>query len=384
MAKRESGIGTEVKWLEDKQLFYQRFGYKDKAGRNKVKAIYGKSKGEVTEKRKAWQKELEAGLDMDTAKMTFGDWLKRWLEVYKKGTVETTSYEMYERYINSYILKESIASVKLKDLNRTNLQSYITEKKKELSIASLQLIRAIISNSLKMAAEDDILMKSPAIGLKIPKQETDKREEIKPFSKEELKQILGTCKDQRYFHVIYVAAFTGMRRGEILGLRWQDVDFKNKIIHVRQQAKWSETAKKMIIGRLKTTNAYRDIKISDNVIAALKKQKAWQAANKLELGTAYAKTDLIFTDEAGEILRSNSLSVYFVRLVARSKVESRSFHHLRHTFASIAISNVPNVKAISMTLGHATVAETLDIYGHLLPGDNQTVTEAVANFLAGL
>lgn len=384
MAKRESGVGTEIKWLEDKQLFCQRFGYKDKTGRNRVKAIYGKSKGEVIEKRKAWQKDLEAGLDIDTAKMTFASWLDRWLEVYKKGTVEVTSYDMYQRYITTHIQETAIGNTKLQDLNRTKLQAFITEKKKELSATSLKLLRAIISNSLKCAVEDNIIMKNPASGLKLPKKSNDEREEIKPFTKVELQKILAEIQGGKYYYIVYVAAFTGMRRGELLGLRWQDVDFKKKVIHVRQQAKFIETEKKMEIGRLKTDNAYRDIPINDNVVNALKKQKAWQGANKLKLGTAYINNGLVFTDEAGEMITAYNVTNGFRRTIERTDIEYRSFHHLRHTFASIAISNVPNVKAISMTLGHATIAETMDTYGHLMPGDNETVTAAVASFLAGL
>ena len=384
MAKRESGIGTEIKWLEDKQLFCQRFGYKDKAGRNKVKALYGKSKGEVTEKRKAWQKELGSGVDMDSAKMTLGDWLNRWLDVYKKGTVEDTTCEMYKRYITTHIQGQPLGNIKLQDLNRTKLQAFITEKKAELSTASLKLIRAIISNSLKNAVEDNILIKNPAIGLKLPKKSNDEREDIKPFAKAELQKLLTELEGGKYYYIVYVAAFTGMRRGELLGLRWQDVDLKNKVIHVRQQAKYIETKKEMEIGRLKTDNAYRDIPINDNVVSALKKQKAWQAANKLKLGTSYIDNGLVFTDEAGAMITAYTVTNAFRYAIERAEVEYRSFHHLRHTFASIAISNVPNVKAISMILGHATISETMDTYGHLLPGDNQTVTAAVANFLAGL
>lgn len=93
---------------------------------------------------------------------------------------------------------------------------------------------------------------------------------------------------------------------------------------------------------------------------------------------------LVFTEETGDILNDSNVTVAFRYAVQKAEVEHRSFHHLRHTFASIAISAGLNVKAISMTLGHATIAETLDTYGHLMPGDNQSVTAAVANFLAGL
>lgn len=384
MAKRESGVGTEIKWLEDKQLFCQRFGYKDKAGRNKVKAIYGKSKGEIAEKRKAWQKELKAGLDMDTAKMTFAQWLEEWLTVCKKNTVATTSFEQYKGIVSKHFANSSIGAVKLKDLTKIGLQTFVNEKSTKMANSSLKVIRAIISNSLRLAVENDVLLKSPAIGLKIPKSKIDEREDIQPFTKDELKRILDALKNNRLHNIVYVAAFTGMRKGELLGLRWQDVDMNKKMIRVRQQAVHNPGTRKMETGRLKTANAYRNIPINEKVITVLKKQKAWQAANKLQCGEAYTDNGIVFTNEIGELLKTVGITKDFQCTVENLGIEYRSFHHLRHTFASIAISAGVNVKAISMTLGHATIAETLDTYGHLLPGDNETVTAAVADFLAGL
>lgn len=384
MAKRESGAGTEIKWLEDKQLYCQRFGYKDKTGKNKVKAIYGKSKGEIAEKRKAWQKELDAGIDMNSSKMIYAKWLEEWLTVCKKDSVAVTSYEQYKAIVEKHFTNSTIGAIKLKDLTKISLQTFINDKSKKLASSSLKVLRAIISNSLKFAVENDILMKSPAIGLKIPKSKSDERGDIRPFSKEELQIILDELKNDRLHNIVYVAAFTGMRKGELLGLRWQDIEWNKKLIRVRQQAVYNPATKQIETGNLKTNNAYRDIPINDKVINVLKKQKAWQAANKLQLGTAYTDKGIVFTDEAGLFLKTVGITKDFYRTVQKLGIEYRSFHHLRHTFASIAISAGVNIKAISMTMGHATISETLDTYGHLLPGDNETVTAAVADYLAGI
>jgi integrase len=249
----------------------------------------------------------------------------------------------------------------------------------------LGLLRAILCNSLKNAVEDNILIKNPASGLKLPKKTAAQQEKIKPFTKAELQTILKGFEGTKHHYIVYLAALTGMRRGELLGLRWQDIDLTKKVIHVRQQAKMVNTDRRMTTGILKTENAYRDIPVDDLVVVALKKQSAWQAANKLKLGDAYLTDgNLVFTDEAGKILVPGVVSESFRRVVKRVKVDYRSFHHLRHTFASIAISSGVGIKAISVTMGHATVVETLDTYGHLMPGDNQAVTAAVAKFLAGL
>ncbi|WP_094604741.1 Tyrosine recombinase XerC [Sporomusa silvacetica DSM 10669] len=383
MAKRDSGEGTIVKWDEKKQLFFQRFGYKDKTGKNKVKAIYGKSKGEVNEKRKAWQKELDAGINTNSAKMTYEAWLRIWLDTYKKGSIEQTTLDNYQQYVTLHIIP-GLGSMKLKDLTRQNIQVFINDMSEKLSSGSVVLIRAIISNSLKIAVEDDILLKNPATGIKILKRRVEQTTEIKPFSVEELKTIFSILGNGKYYNIAYVAAFTGMRRGEVLGLRWTDIDFSAKIIRVRQQIKYIHSKKELIAGRLKTENAYREIPLDDKVIAVLKKQSAWQAANKLKLGNAYTDSGLVFTDELGGMLKPINISVSFGYAVKKAKAGERSFHDLRHTFASVAISSGVSVKAISATMGHANIQETLDTYGHLMPGDSYSVTSIVAKYLSCL
>lgn len=384
MAKRENGAGTEIKWDEVKQLYYQRLGYKDKSGKSKIKAFYGKGKGEIKEKRKEWQKQFDAGIDTESNKMTFAHWLEKWLEVYKKNTVAITTFEQNKLTVKNHFTSDEIGATKLKDLTKLNLQDFINRKSEKLAATSMKLLRYVISNSLKFAVENDILLKSPAAGLRIPKAKIDKREDIKPFSRNELKDVLGSLEGDKLYNIVYVAAFTGMRKGELLGLRWQDVDLVKGVINVRQQAIYNPGTRNIEIGKLKTKNAYRSISIDEKVIAVLKKQKAWNAVKKLELGESYTEQGIVFVDEAGQLLNTVWITKAFYRTIKKLGIEYRSFHHLRHTFASIAISKVPNIKAISMTLGHSTITETMDTYGHLLPGDNKTVTGAVAAFLAGL
>ncbi len=384
MAKRENGAGTEIKWDEAKKLYYQRLGYKDKSGKNKIKALYGKSKGEIKEKRKDWQKQFDAGIDTESNKMTFAQWLEKWLEVYKKNAVAITTFEQNKLTVKNHFTSDDIGATKLKDLTKLNLQDFINRKSEKLAATSMKLLRYVISNSLKFAVENDILLKSPAAGLRIPKAKIDKREDIKPFSRNELKDVLKAIEGEKLYNIVYVAAFTGMRKGELLGLRWQDVDLVKGVINVRQQAIYNPGTKNIEIGKLKTKNAYRSISIDEMVIAVLKKQKAWNAVKRLELGESYTEQGIVFVDEAGQLLNTVWITKAFYRAIKQLGIEYRSFHHLRHTFASIAISKVPNIKAISMTLGHSTITETMDTYGHLLPGDNKTVTGAVAAFLAGL
>ena len=300
--KRARGEGTEPKFNEKIGRWEQRFGYRDsKTGRQKVKAIYGESRQEVIQKAKAWHKDQDNGVDKNRGKMSFEDWLNSWLDTYKRGHVEETSVHQYYKQINNYIVP-ALGGLKLKEITRQVLQEFINEKRTDLSSASLGAIRGVLSDSLKAAVEEDILLKNPATGLKIPKDKAVQQKEITPYTKEEMTAILNKAtKRPTLAMLIELDAHTGMRRGEVCGLRWTDVDTKNKIIHVRQQLKIITVPKeednsktkniyKVTAGPLKTKNARRDIPIDDRLVLLLKKHKAWQPKPSLATEEEYKKT----------------------------------------------------------------------------------------------
>lgn len=173
-----------------------------------------------------------------------------------------------------------------------------------------------------------------------------------------------------------------MRRGEVLGLRWPDIDFKKNLIAIRQQAKIDPLAEKdkLILGSLKTDSSYRTIPIGHGLVVILKQQKIQRAREKMTLGDAYSDNKLVFAKADGNIVPPNTLGTWFDRLMDKIAMPKRNFHQLRHTFVSVAISQGQNIKAISAVIGHSKISTTLDEYGHLLPGDAEGVVQAVAEY----
>lgn len=265
----------------------------------------------------------------------------------------------------------------MKNLQRIQIQDFFNDIH-DLKGGSLKLLRAVLVNGLKAAVTDGYLIKSPALDIKLPPVQ---RKNVKPLTREELKHLLVTTKDDLLRGIIYVAAYTGMRSGELIGLRWQDVDLKNGSLHVEQGVKYDREKKQWIVGLLKTPNARRVIPVGKGVQAELKRQKARQKMEQNAYGTAYIETGLVFTPPGGGILPLTTLRSRFSRLIEKSNIERRTFHDLRHTFASIAISQKVNIKALSTVMGHANINITLDTYGHLLNGDAASITRAVADYL---
>jgi len=380
MATRNPAGMPKIHYDEGKELHYTKMSYTDQSGTLRRKSIYGKTPKEVAAKIKEFTKNKDAGLIMDADKMTLGQWLTQWLKAYKKPSLEVTSYANYEQQVNQHIIPE-LGGISLKKLQRIRVQEFFNQKGVDLSPSTLALIKAILVNALKMAVIDGYIVKSPAMSIKLP---TIKAKDVKPLDKEEIGKLLETARAQRIYSMIYLAIHTGMRKGEIAGLRWQDVDLKTGMINVCQGVKYNHENNTYIIGSTKTDAAVRSIPINTSAIAELRRHKARQAQERLEFGEAYEDNGLVFTRLGGPVLSLNSVTVRFNTIVKRSGIDRRTFHDLRHTFASICISQKVNIKALSQYLGHADISITLDTYGHLMPGDKEEIANTIGAYLAGI
>ncbi|GBG57281.1 site-specific integrase [Sporomusaceae bacterium FL31] len=378
--RRENGAGTKPKYDKERNRWCQKISYSDHNGIKKRKSIYGGTEGECKQNTKNFIRDVEAGLDMTANKMTVGQWLTKWLKTYKKPALEVTSYASYEHQVNHHITPK-LGGVILKQLKRIQIQEFFNEKSKKLSPMTLELIKAILVNALKMAMVDGYIIKNPAVSLMLP---AVKDKVVKPLSKEEIGKLLKTVESDRLYSMIYLAIYTGMRKGELAALTWQDVNLKSKTIHVRHGVKYNREAKQYEIGSTKTPTAVRDIPISKIVVDELKRHKARQAAEQLEIGDAYEKNNLVFARENGKVAVLNGIDIKFSSLITKSGIERRTFHDLRHTFASICISQKVNIKALSEYLGHSNISITYDVYGHLLPGDKEGITDTITAYLMGI
>ncbi|MBP2650758.1 MAG: Phage integrase [Firmicutes bacterium] len=371
---------AKILFDESKDLYYTKLTYQNATGVSRRKSLYAKSEKELKTKIKEFQRNQEAGLVLEADKMTLKEWLTTWLTVYKKQSLEVTSYAAYQHQSDAHIIPE-LGGLKLKQLNRLILQDFFNRKAAELSPSTLDLIKAILVNALKEAVADGYLIKTPAIGLKLP-QVKDK--DVKPLTKDEIKAVLAAAKGHRIYSLIYLDIHTGLRKGELTGLTWENVDMDKGVVNVRQGAKYDREQKKYIIGSPKSESGIRTIPIPKAALEELKKHKSRQAAEILELGSAYEKNNLVFPGFGGKIYTHSVITHQFNRIIKDAGVERRTFHDLRHTFASIGISQKVNIKALSVYLGHSDISITLDTYGHLMPGDSESIAETIGNYLTGM
>ena len=380
MARRENGAGTEPK-QEANGRWSLKISYRDvNTDEPKRTTIRGASQGEVLQKKKDFIKNIEAGVKPNQKKITFQEWLNKWLEANKKISVSNPTYSGYKIIVDKHITGTALGKMLLDKVKRADLQQYFNEKAKEVAASYLALIKVVLSDALNVAELDQLILKSPCKSIKLPKIQ---KEEINPLTQNEINLLLDAAGSGSYLYaVIFFALRTGMRLGEVAGVRWADIDFKKKGITVRQQSKADPTGgEKHVLGTLKTPSAYRNVPLDSRLADVLKWHQRRQDKLKADLSVdSYNPLGLVFCKDDGELIQSHSLGKKFARLMDTVDIPKRTFHDLRHTFASVAICQGLSIKAVSKVLGHSKPSITLDIYSHCMPGDEESIVVAVAGY----
>jgi integrase len=374
--RRENGAGTEPMQAANGR-WWLKISYRDPdTDELKRTTIRGASQGEVLSKKKEFLKSIELGVKPKQKKLTLQEWLETWLEVNKKGSVSIKSHTIYKTIVDCHLKGTALGKMSLDKVRRVDVQKFLNEKGEKVAPSYLGQIKIVLADAFNVAEIDKLILNNPCKKLKLPQVE---KEEINPLNQDEIKILLDTAGAGSFmYNIIFLTLHTGMRRGEVLGLKWADIDFKKKRITVRQQAKVE--AGRVVLGSLKTKSSYRTIPIGARLIEVLKWHKVQQEKMKKDIGDAYNNLDIVFCEPSGDVIPPNTVGSRFSRIMEKAPIPNRTFHQLRHTFASVAISQGLNIKAISAVLGHEKTSTTLDIYGHLLPGDTESITQAVAAY----
>ncbi|MGG3889601.1 tyrosine-type recombinase/integrase [Metabacillus fastidiosus] len=284
------------------------------------------------------------------------DWYKS-----KKQSINIQTAGTYDSIINHRIIP-SLGHISLSSLTPILLQNYVNELHDEgLSSATIKKIYNIIKGSLDYAVNMELLPSNPMKKLQLPK---DKKKEMTVWEVPDIKAFLHVAKTDRFYIAFHLAITTGMRRGEILGLRWKDIDFHKGVLYVRQTL--SKDGKQFLVGA-KTESSVRSIKLPKETLSALQSQKINISKEKLRHGAAYVDHDLVVCTMKGTPVNPNNLTRTFNKLIEEAKAPPIRFHDLRHTHATMLLAQGVAAKVISERLGHSNIKTTLDIYSHVLP-----------------
>ena len=342
---------------------------------SKRKYIYGRKYGDVKKKRAEAMGDAARGILVDDKNLTVSEYLDRFLEDVQRGSVRETTYSR-DKYLITDHVKPALGRMKLKNLNAMRLQHLYREKVDGgLSPSTVQKIHHVLHKALSQAVRWDLIARNPADAVKATRPAP---EEMRPLSAEETRRLLDDAEGDRLEALYVLAATTGMRRGELLGLKWSDIDLENSRLSIRRTLTRTDNGKRVALGEPKTKGSRRTVRLTPRVVEALRSHRAKQAEEKLRVGGLYQDHGLVFAGEGGGLINpSNLRQRSFAPLLERAGLPQITFHDLRHTCASLLFQRNVHPKFVQELLGHASVAITLDTYSHMLPGMGGEAADAL-------
>ena len=318
---------------------------------------------------------MDKGTQIMPSEYTFAQWLDYWYKDIILPQIEETTAYGYRGMIENY-LKPQLGEIRLQKLTARDIQQYYTwlMGEKELSPNTVIKHHNLLTNTLNAAERQEYITKNPMRAVSPPKK---RQREAKFYTPEQLGTLLDKAVGTRLELPVFICAYLGLRRGELCGLRWSDVDLEHQTITIENTR--TQAGKKEIEKGTKTASSTRTLYLPDTLCDMLKAAKENQQACRAEYKNAYDDNDYVVVMEDGRPFRPNYLSELFGKFLADNDLPKIVLHELRHTFASL--SNQAGIPAynIGKALGHSTPATTQKIYTHLL---DQTHTQAVEGVAA--
>jgi integrase len=318
--------------------------------------------------------QVDHGSYVEPSRLTLATFLRQqWLPGLT-GQVRPTTLDGYQRAVERYVVP-AVGGVLLQRLTPAHLNALYG---RPLSARTVLAAHVTLSKALGDAARWGLVVRNVAQLADPPKPG---RHDIQTWTAAQLRAFLEHVAGDRLYAAWLLAASTGMRRGEILGLRWADVDLDRARVSVRQTVVVANY--RMVVSEPKTSRGRRSIALDLRTVAALRAWRTAQVAERLAWGPSWTDSGLVFTREDGSLIHPHRLSTWFGRLVKAAGLPRIRFHGLRHTHASLGLAAGVSTKVMSERLGHATSSFTADVYQHVTPALEEQAAATVARLVFG-
>lgn len=324
---------------------------------------------------------IRGGVFAEPTKVTVGDFLtERWLPA-RKMSLRPSTYASYQTAINRHVIPE-LGHVQIQQLSPDRLDRfYASLVAGGLSAKTVRNIHGLLHKALRDAVRKNLVPRNVADAADPPKLHRANRDEMKTWTPVQLRVFFDGIAEHRLAPAYLLAATTGMRRGEVLGVRWRDIDFKARRLHVRQTI--LSVNYQLTVGQPKTLRGERKISLDAETIRVLTAHRAAQRHERQLLGTGYHEHDLVFAREDGNPVHPDYFSQTFDRTVKRLKLPKIRLHDLRHTHATLGLGAGVPIKVMSDRLGHATTSFTMDVYMHAIPAVEDDAADQIADLVFG-
>lgn len=323
---------------------------------------------------------LAAGGIAPSVKTRLSDYLEQWLKDYAEGVVAPTTLDRYRGIIRGSPVR-IVGDIPLSRLTPQMIQGYLsTQLARGLSSTTVLHHYRVLRKALKHAVRWGLLTRNPADMVDPPRR---RRHGIKVWDEEQIRLFLAEARRSSKHYLLYLTALmTGMRQGELLGLRWRDVDLVEGRASIQQT--FYRLGRQELFKEPKTPGARRTIPLPTVVVDELASLKVGQDYARLQLGNGYTDLGLVFCQPNGKPLRANNIVRRdFRKVIERVGLPVMRFHDLRHSHASHLLKQGTNAKVVQERLGHSSTAFTLSVYGHVLPGMQEDATRQLAERLLG-
>ena len=355
-------------------------------GKQIQRSITGKTQKEVAQKLKAVTTSIDSGTYVAPSKMTVGQWLDIWSAEYLGG-VKPKTVESYKCQIKNHI-KPALNVIKLDALTTPMIQSLYNNlyRSKEdggvgLSAKSVGIVHGVLHKALQQAVFVGYIRFNPADACELPRVE---RKEITPLDNDAIAAFIKAVHGHKFEAVYLTMLFTGMRRGEICGLKWDCVDLEKGTILINKQLQ-NIPGKPGEFRLASTKNSKgRSITVAKTVVELLKEYKRQQEEMKKTVGPLWKEEGYVFTNEIGNHLSPNTLYHNYKRLVTSIGLPDARLHDLRHSYAVAALRAGDDIKTVQGNLGHHTASFTLDVYGHVTDEMKKDSADRMERFIKGV
>jgi len=320
--------------------------------------------------------QLKNGIPIRAATITLQKYLDWWLAAHKSAVRPNTIIQ-YSQIVRQHIVPV-LGKIKLKDLSPNHIQSlYNIKLETGVSKRSVVLIHSILHKALNQALKWELIGRNPARAVTRPKVP---RKEMKTLTDSQARTFLSAAKESRYEMLYWLAISTGMRQGELLGLKWSDIDWTNGSLQVQRQLQRNE-GQGLVFSEPKSLAGNRLILISTNMLEKMRKHLDFQFQEKSQLGDNWQENDLMFPSAVGTPADHRNLYRDFKKILKIAELPDMRFHDLRHTAATLMLEQGIHPKVVQERLGHADITLTLNTYSHVLPSMQEAAAKKMDTLL---
>ncbi len=342
------------------------------------KTVSGKTQAIARQKLTKLQHDRDRGLTIHVGRKSVAEFLLWWLDEYvEPPSRRASTAKSYRALVTSHIIPH-IGHIQLTKLSIEDVQGMLNAKRDELSPRTVQYIRGVLRSALNEAMRLDRVSRNVAALTRPP---ASVRYEITPLDIDQAKRFLEQVTGDRMEALYRVAIALGLRKGEALGLRWQDIDLDNGTLNVRHSLTYVQGTPSL--AEPKSAKSRRTITIPPELVGHIRRHRVRQLEERMIAGTRWADLDLVFSSASGTALDQSKLSRELRAHLVNAKLPPIRFHDLRHTAATLLVAEGVHPRTVMEILGHSGIAITMNTYAHVLQPTMKDATDKIGRLLMG-